>query len=80
MFRILHLGLFGALEKWGGFTLGLTRSLIFVSLFLFVLTLLPVEYFKKSVEERSFSGAYLKEIAPGVLDFVIQFKPKAKEN
>ncbi len=80
LFRILHLGLFGALEKWGGLALGLTRSLIFASLFLFVLTLLPVEYFKESVEEKSFSGAYLKEIAPGVLDFVIQFKPKAKEN
>lgn len=80
LFKILHLELFGGLEKWGGFALGLARSVVFVSLFLFVLTLLPVKYFKESVEEKSFSGAYLKEVAPKVLDFVVQFKPKAEEN
>jgi len=80
LFRILHLELFGSLERWGGLTLGLARSLIFASLFLFVLTLLPVKYFQESVEEKSFSGSYIKKVAPKVLDFVVQFKPKDKEN
>ena len=76
LFRILHLELFGGLESWGGFTLGLARSVIFASLFLFALTLLPMQYIKESVEEKSFSGPYLKEIAPRVLSFVLKFRPK----
>jgi membrane protein required for colicin V production len=76
LFRILHLELFGGLERWGGFTLGLGRSLIFASLFVFALTLLPVTYLKESVEEKSLSGAYLKELAPKVVDFIVMFRPK----
>lgn len=79
LFSILHIELFGSLERWGGFTLGLVRGLVFASLFLFALTLLPGTYFKQSVEERSFSGPYLKEIAPKVVDFIVMFKPKPKE-
>ena len=80
LFRVLHLGLYGRLEQWGGLTLGLARSAIFASLFLFVLSLIPVQYFQQSVQERSFSGAYLIKVAPKVLDFVVQFEPKPKEN
>lgn len=79
LFRILHLELFGGLEKWGGFSLGLFRSLIFASLFVFALTLLPVTYLKESVEEKSFSGAFLKELAPKVVDFIVMFRPKGVE-
>ena len=79
LFKILHIELFGDLEKWAGLTLGLGRSLIYASLFLFALTLLPAKYLKESVEEKSFSGPYLKGIAPRVLDFVVQFKPKPEE-
>ena len=35
LFRILHLELFYGLERGGGFTLGLARSIVFASLFLF---------------------------------------------
>ena len=80
LFRILHLELFYGLEKWGGFSLGLVRSVVFASLFLFALTLLPVTYFKTSVEEKSFSGPHLKNVAPKILDFIVMFKPKVEEN
>ncbi len=76
IFRVLHLELFYGLEKWGGIILGLGRSVVFASLFLFALTLIPVDYFKTAVEERSFSGPYLKEVAPKVLDFIVRFRPK----
>lgn len=80
LFGILHLELFGGLERWGGFALGLARSFIFASLFLFVLTLFPLNYFREAIEEKSFSGAYIKGVAPGIFNFVVQFTPKAKEN
>ncbi len=80
MFKILHLGFYGRLEQWGGLILGLARSAVFASLFLFMLTLIPVEYFRQSVQEKSFSGSYLIKVAPQVLDFVVQFEPNPKEN
>ncbi len=76
IFKISHLQLIFALEKWGGFTLGLARSIVFASLFLFLLVLLPIQYIKESVEVTSLSGPYLKEVAPKVLDFIVRFKPK----
>ena len=79
MFKISHFQLFYGLEKWGGFTLGLARSIVFASLFLFVLTLLPGQYIKESVEEKSFSGPYLKGVAPKVLNFIVMFEPKPED-
>ena len=76
LFRVLHLELFYGLERWGGFTLGLARSVIFASLFLFALTILPVTYIKESVQEKSFFGPYLTPVAPKVLNFIMQFSPK----
>jgi membrane protein required for colicin V production len=79
LFKILRLELFYGLERWGGFILGLSRSIVFASLFLFVLALLPAPYIKESVELNSFSGPYLQKIPSRVLDFVMQFKPKVEE-
>jgi hypothetical protein len=31
------------------------------------------------VEEKSFSGAYLKELGPKVVDFIVMFRPKDAE-
>ena len=76
LFKVLHLQLFYGLERSGGFILGLIRSTVFVSLFLFVLTLLPFQYLKESVEVKSFFGPGLKEIAPKVVEFIIGFKPE----
>lgn len=76
LFKILHLELFGALERWGGFFLGLVRSAIFASLFVFVLALMPFEYIKESVEKNSFSGPHLKKVGPRIMDFIIMFRPK----
>jgi len=76
IFKILHIELFYGLEKWGGLGLGLARSIVYTSLFLFVLTLFPLAYFKQSVEENSFSGPYLKKVAPKVLEFIVKFRPK----
>ena len=76
LFKILHLQLFYGLEKIGGVALGLGRSVIFVSLFLFGLNLLPVEYIQKSIEEKSLSGPYVKKAAPEILNFIVRFKPE----
>ena len=77
--KVLNLQLFYGLEKWGGLGLGLARSIIFASLFLFVLALIPVQYIKESVEVKSLSGPYLKQVAPKVLDFIVMFRPKPED-
>jgi len=79
LFRILRLELLPGWEKWGGLTLGLGRSIVFASLFIFGLTLLSVDYLKVSVEERSLSGPHLIKVAPKVADFIGMFKPKKEE-
>jgi len=79
LFKILHLELFYGVERWGGFTLGLARSVIFTSLLLFALTLLPSEYIRGSVQDKSLFGPYLKEVAPKALNFIVRFKPKSEE-
>lgn len=76
LFKILRLELFYGLERWGGFILGLSRSVVFASLFLFVLTLFPAQYIKESVELNSLSGPYLTKMPSKVLDFAMQFKPE----
>lgn len=78
-FKVLHLELFGNLERWGGFIFGLVRGIVFASLFIFAIRLLPGEYIKESVEKQSFSGPCLKDVAPKALDFMRQFKPKSEE-
>ncbi|MFH1045528.1 MAG: CvpA family protein [Candidatus Omnitrophota bacterium] len=79
LFKVMQLGFALALEKWGGLIFGLTRSLIFASLFLFSLTLLPVDYLKKSVE-GSYCGRQLLKVSPKVSEFVLMFKPKIEEH
>ncbi|MBN3038996.1 MAG: CvpA family protein [Candidatus Omnitrophica bacterium] len=79
IFRVMHLELVYGWEKWGGFTLGLLRSAVFASLFIFTLTLLPIQYLKESVEEKSLTGPSIKRIAPRVTDFILRFKPKNEE-
>jgi hypothetical protein len=76
----MHFELFGGWERWGGCILGIAHSIIYISLFLFGLTLLPFTYVRESVQEKSFSASYIKEVAPKISEFIIQFKPKSGEN
>ncbi len=76
LFRVLHLELFGSLEKWGGCVLGFLRGFVFASLLLFVITLLPIEYAQKSIDEKSFLGPRIKQIVPQVTEFAMKFRPK----
>ncbi|NQS99715.1 MAG: CvpA family protein [Candidatus Omnitrophica bacterium] len=81
LFKVLHLELLNSnLEKWVGLVLGLGRAVIFASFFVIALTLIPVNYLNKSAEEKSFSGPYLKEVAPRVMKFIVMFKPDSEKN
>ncbi len=53
------------LNKWGGFILGLTRTLLLASLLMFILLLSGSGFFDKGVKE-SYSGKYVAGIAPAV--------------
>lgn len=79
LFNILHLELFGGLEKWGGFILGIGRSLILGSLFLYAITLVPISYFRESVQEKSLFAPYLTGLAPKIVNVIFMFKPQMPE-
>lgn len=57
------------LNKWGGLIVSTARVVLFTGLIIFGLTISCVNYLKESVE-KSFSGAYLYEVAPSVYSWV----------
>lgn len=75
--KVIQVEVLSGFERWGGCILGLARSLVLASLFLFVLFLIPIPYIQESVSQKSFSGPYLIKVAPIVKDFFLQFKPQA---
>lgn len=54
-----------ALNKWGGFILGLARGVLVGSLLIFVLLLSGAGFLNKSVKD-SYSGRYIAGVAPAV--------------
>ena len=67
------------LERFGGIIIGLCRGVLLSSVILFILTLMPPEYVKRSVDTNSLSGPYLVKITPATYDFIIKFLPLSKK-
>lgn len=77
LFKVLHLEFLSVfLERSGGLILGIARSIIWASLFLFVLTLPPITYLRESVECNSFVGPCVKQVAVRLLDLVHSYIPE----
>ncbi|MEI8176849.1 MAG: CvpA family protein [Candidatus Omnitrophota bacterium] len=66
--RIIKLEVFSALEKMGGLLFGALRGIIFLSLFLITLWYIPIPYFGRSIQERSFSGVAIARVAPFIYE------------
>lgn len=77
LFKVVHLELLCVfLERSGGVILGIARSIVWVSLLLFVLTLPPITYLRESVECNSLLGPYVKQVAVRLVDLVVSYNPE----
>lgn len=63
------------LEKAGGFILGLARSIVFVSLVLTILMMVPNNSLKSSIKDKSFSGNYFLQVTPKIYSFAARIFP-----
>jgi uncharacterized membrane protein required for colicin V production len=60
--RVITMQTVPALQRWGGFIIGMVRGLLTVGLIVFIMALSPVDYMHKSVKS-SFSGCDVVMIA-----------------
>ncbi len=77
-FKIVKLELVGGLEKIGGCLLGMVRGCLLVSLILLISLLIPNDYLKVSILDKSFSGIYFLKIAPTCYDYTLDLLPQFK--
>lgn len=57
-----------ALDKTGGGALGAARALLVMSVLLVMMQQLPSEFLQQSIQERSWSGRYLAQMAPAIYE------------
>ncbi len=63
------------LNRLVGLFLGIIRASLLMSILLIAALLSPGEYFKKSIQEKSFFSPYILKIAPFTYKFAIKFYP-----
>jgi len=68
--KIVKLAFAETIDKWGGFVVGLFRGAMILSLLFMLFGIANVDYLVKSVEERSLSGPYIKQMAPNVYQVI----------
>ena len=68
-FKLVKMEAVSALNKWGGFVLGITRGFLFASLVIFIFVISGIGYLKKSVT-ASYSGKAIFKIAPATYAWV----------
>lgn len=66
-------------DKWGGFISGLLRGAVLLSLIFMFLGILQIDYFTKSIEERSLTGPYIKRITPQAYRVIAKTVPEELE-
>lgn len=76
--KIVKVSWFPAIEKIGGCIVGIMRASILTSLILVYLAMIPLDYFKKSMMDRSVTGIYFLGIAPAICEKTSKFLPNFK--
>lgn len=74
--KIVKLAFAETIDKWGGFVVGLFRGAMILSLLFMLFGIANVDYLVKSVEERSLSGPYIKQMAPNVYQVISRTSPE----
>lgn len=62
-------------SKWGGFLAGFLRGGLILSLLFMICSVIQVEYFVKSIEERSLTGPGIQKIAPFMYQLITRNTP-----
>lgn len=68
-FKLVKMVAVSALNKWGGFVLGITRGFLFAGLVIFIFVISGIGYLKKSVTS-SYSGKAIFKISPATYGWV----------
>lgn len=74
--KVVKLTFTERVDKWGGFIFGLARGAIVLSLIFMFLGILQIDYFMKSIEERSLTGPYFQKVAPFVYQVITKTTPE----
>lgn len=61
--RLIHMEAVSNLNRWGSLILGIFRSLLLISLIMFMFVVAPLAYTRESVK-NSYSGRHLLKVAP----------------
>lgn len=76
--KIVKLSFADKIDKWGGFLAGLLRGALLLSLLFMLFNILNVDYLIRSVDERSLSGPYIKQMVPYAYKVVEKTSPEDK--
>lgn len=74
--KIVKLTFAEKVDQWGGFIFGLARGAILVSLIFMFFGIIGIDYFIKSIEERSLTGPYFQRVAPVVYEGITKTLPE----
>lgn len=83
-YRFIKMEAVPRFNQWGGFIIGITRGILFISLMMFIFIILPGSYFKNSVRD-AYSGKYFVPLAPATYSklwngIFSKFMPQEKIN
>ncbi|MFA5094539.1 MAG: CvpA family protein [Candidatus Omnitrophota bacterium] len=76
--KIVKLSFADKIDKWGGFLAGLLRGALLLSLLFMLFNILNVDYLVRSVDERSLSGPYIRQLVPYAYKVVGKTSPEDK--
>lgn len=78
-YRIVKLPILPRMEKFGGLIFGFIRGCLAASLILLSLVLVPSEYIRTSIQEKSLVGMFFLKIAPACYEYSLGLFPKYNE-
>jgi len=74
--KVVKLAFTDKIDKWGGFIVGLFRGATILSLLFTLFGISQIDYLVKSVEERSLTGPYIKQMAPNAYQVIARTSPE----
>lgn len=74
--KVVKLTFADKVDKWGGFIFGLLRGSIILSLIFMFSGIIQIDYFTKSIEERSLTGPFFQKVAPFTYQVITKTAPE----
>ncbi len=74
--KVVKLTFADKVDKWGGFIFGLLRGSIILSLIFMFSGIIRIDYFTKSIEERSLTGPFFQKVAQFTYQVITKTAPE----